>query len=68
MARIYAGIVNNTVKNVFVSEDSGTANVICRSTLGKDAIAIDVTEYPIGVGDGYYNGHFYRNNVEIGGE
>lgn len=60
---------DNKVKNIAlyqVGEGGYTlANLQAVETYGEDAYAVEVTQYPVQIGDDYIEGRFYRNGEEI---
>lgn len=56
---VFALISENEVKNVIVG-DFYNCNEIARIEYGEDAVAVEVTQYPVQSGDRYENGNFYR--------
>lgn len=67
---IYALIgSDNVVQNVALYEvgEGGytLANVQAVELYGDGSYAIDVTQIPVGIGDVYENGHFYREGALI---
>lgn len=56
---VFALISDNEVKNVIVG-DFYNCNEIARIEYGEDAVAVEVTQYPVQSGDSYENGNFYR--------
>lgn len=67
---IYALIgSNNIVQNIALYEvgEGGytLANVQAVELYGDGAYAVDVTQIPVGIGDVYENGRFYREGVLI---
>lgn len=66
---IYAYILDGAIKNVAVfSPDGGytNANLMAKELYGQLAYAVNVTNYPIQIGDTIdANGDFYRGRVKI---
>lgn len=56
--RIWALISENTVQNTIVCETYPAADELAKLTLGTDAFAVEITQIPTGIGDGYENGIF----------
>jgi len=56
---VYALINNGAVQNVVVG-NYYNCNVVAHNTYGQDAVAVEVTQYPVEIGDTYEGGKFYR--------
>lgn len=56
--RIWALVSENKVQNTIVCETYPAADMLAKSTLGKDAFAIEITQIPTGIGDSYVDGVF----------
>lgn len=64
----YAFIKDEKIANIAVYAPDGAytiAGLQAKQFCGPDAIAIDVTQYPVNIGDDYKDGRFYRNGAEI---
>jgi len=64
-AIISNGQVVDTVHYVFNSGGYTQANVHAMTKFGEGTFAVNITYYPVGIGDTYYGGRFYRNGAEI---
>lgn len=62
--QVYADVFEGVVKNVSVG-DFGVTDQIAKERWGADAVAINVTQIPVQIGDTYKDGVFYRDGVEI---
>lgn len=58
--QIFAQINDNKIQNIIVCDNYEMANYLARCTYGENAIAVDTTLYPVGIGDLYEDGKFYR--------
>ena len=56
---IFALIDDGEVKNIVVGEYYD-CDQVAKATYGDSAFAIDITQYPVQIGDTYENGNFYR--------
>lgn len=53
-------------KNMAWVEDGIVTNILwCSGDEPETATLIDMNDYPVGIGDTYENGKFYRDGVEI---
>lgn len=53
-------------KNMALIEDGVVVNILwCSGDEPETETLIDMNDYPVGVGDTYENGKFYRDGVEI---
>lgn len=52
------------IENMIVCDNQVVAESIATSNYGPNAIAIDTTRYPVGIGNTYKNGIFYNENNE----
>lgn len=63
--KIFAVLVNNKIVELGVWDDDSAsyslANEFAKIHFGSNAMAIDVTDYPVAVEDSYVDGEFYRN-------
>ena len=55
----FAIIQGETIKQDIVCDNYELANQLARNVYGKDAIAVESTQYPISEGDKYIDGYFY---------
>lgn len=66
---IYAYIVDGKIKDIAVFAPDGgytKANMLAKQIYGNSAIAVNVTDYPVQIGDIYGNdGLFYRDKEVI---
>lgn len=63
--QIYAIIKNNVIDNIIVCENYTVANDLAKM-IDKESFAVDVTYYPVRIGDKYVEGLFRdKNNNEI---
>ena len=53
------------IQNIIVCTNYQTASTIARSEFGEDAIAVDVTLYPVEIGNTYKDGTFYNISNEV---
>lgn len=53
------------VQNIIVCANYQTASTIARSEFGEDAIAVDVTLYPVEIGYTYRDGTFYDISGDV---
>ena len=61
--RVWAQINGQgNVVNRIIADDYETANVVTRDVLGNDAIAVEINNWKVGIGDTYVNGIFYDTN------
>lgn len=58
--RVFAQILNGRVENISVSEDYEMANWVTKQCYGDDAIAVECTQYPCGIGDLWHDNTFYH--------
>lgn len=58
----FAFIANDEIKNIAVFTPSGytDATLTAKNIYGSDAIAVNVSQYPVAIGDKYINGEFRR--------
>lgn len=64
----YAYIYDGEIKNIAVFDPNGSytlANQFAQAEYGPSAIAVNVNDYPVAIGDTYSDGHFYRGTQEI---
>lgn len=61
---VFALIAECEVKNIVVGEFE-PCNEVARAEYGEEACAVEVTQYPVQIGDFYEGGVFYR---EVNGE
>ena len=57
---VYAQISEGKVQNTALFDNYEDANVITRIVYGQDAFAVDISQYPTGIGDLYHDGRFWR--------
>ena len=62
---VYAMISGRDVMETVVG-DYFNCNEIAKERYGKSAFAVEITLYPVQVGDHYLNGVFYRTDPETG--
>lgn len=65
----YAYIHDGVVKNIAVFDPNGSytmANMLAQQDYGPSAIAVNVNDIPVAIGDTYNGGSFYRGTQEIG--
>lgn len=61
--RVWAQIDGKgNVVNRIIADDYETANVVTRDIVGQDAIAVEINNWRVGIGDTYVNGIFYDTN------
>lgn len=56
---VFALIESNEIKNLAVGNYYDCSQA-AMATYGEDAVAIDVTQFPVEIGDSYEDGKFYR--------
>lgn len=63
----YAYIKNGKIENIgsFLYTGYTEAQIVAKQLYGNEAFAVDVTQYPVKVGDDYVDGLFYRDGVKI---
>ena len=65
----YAYVVDGKVQNVGVYQINSAgytvANSVAKEIYGPEAIAVNVTQYPVFIGDDYIEGIFYHDGREI---
>lgn len=61
---VFAQIFEGEVKNVMVCENYPMADYLTRCTYGPEAFAVDVLQYPVGVGHKYHDGFFWSIDEE----
>lgn len=61
---VFALIYNGIVANIVVG-DYASCDAVAKNSYGDTAYAVDVTRYPVNIGDSYHDGIFER---EEGGE
>ncbi len=54
-----------TINNLCICDDYEMANKLARACYGSDAIAADVSLYPVRLGDSYVDGIYYRDGAVI---
>ena len=64
----YAQIFKNEVKNIIVADDYHIANWVTEAAYGEEALAVDITQIPCGIGDAYHDNNFYRVDPDTGEE
>lgn len=62
--QVYALIYNGVVANIVVG-DYTNCDMAAKDTYGSTAYAVEVTQYPVDIGDTFHDGIFER---EVGGE
>ena len=61
--RVWAQIDGRgNVVNRIIADDYETANVVTRDIIGQDAIAVEINNWRVGIGDKYINNVFYDQN------
>ena len=64
----YAFICDGIVKNIAVFDPNGAytmANLLAKEQYGASAFAVNVNDYPVSIGDSYYESHFHRNGKVV---
>ena len=64
----FAFVKEQKIVNIAVYAPDGAytaANLQAKQFYGSDAIAVDVTQYPVKIGDTYENGTFLRDRIQI---
>ena len=63
--RVWAQIDGEgNVTNRIIADDYETANVVTRDILGDDAIAVEISQWNVNIGDKYIDNIFYRENED----
>lgn len=65
---VYAYIVDGIIRNLGAFDPNGAytyANDFAKKSYGSNAIAVDVTDYPVAIGDAYRDGEFYHNGEKV---
>lgn len=60
--RVFALINNEKIENLIVCDTYPVAADLAEASLGKGAVAVDVSKYPVRIGDRYIEGLFYEKN------
>lgn len=61
---VYALIANREVQNIVVG-DFENCNKVARETYGENAIAVEVTQIPVYIGDSYDGAFWRREGAEM---
>ena len=62
--QVFAHILDNKIKNVIVCDNYEGANQLARSIYGQNAIAVECTQYPCGIGDFYIDNSFHYRDKD----
>ena len=62
--QVFAHILDNKIKNVIVCYNYEVANQLARSIYGQNAIAVECTQYPCGIGDFYIDNSFHYRDKD----
>ena len=62
--QVFAHILDNKIKNVIVCDNYEVANQLARSIYGQNAIAVECTQYPCGIGDFYIDNAFHYRDKD----
>ena len=62
--QVFAHILDNKIKNVIVCDNYEVANQLARSIDGQNAIAVECTQYPCGIGDFYIDNSFHYRDKD----
>ena len=62
--QVFAHILDNKIKNVIVCDNYEVANQLARSIYGQNAIAVECTQYPCGIGDFYIDNSFHYRDKD----
>ena len=62
--QVFAHILDNKIKNVIVCDNYEVANQLARSIYGQNAIAVECTQYPCGIGDFYIDKSFHYRDKD----
>ena len=60
--RVFALINNEQIENLIVCDTYPVAADLAEASLGKGAVAVDVSNFPVRIGDRYIEGLFYEKN------
>lgn len=58
--RVFALINNEQIENLIVCDTYPVAADLAEASLGKGAVAVDVSKFPVRIGDKYIEGLFYE--------
>ena len=62
--QVFAHILDTQIKNVIVCDNYEVANQLARSIYGQNAIAVECTQYPCGIGDFYIDNSFHYRDKD----
>lgn len=62
--QVFAVINEEVIENVIVCDNYTLANDLARTVFGESAIAVECTQYCVGIGDFYKEGRFYFKDGE----
>ncbi len=62
--QIFSLIKDNIIQNIIVADNYEVASQIAIDQFGKDAIAVDTTQFPLVIGYKYINGAFFEEDGE----
>ena len=62
--QVFAHILDNKIKNAIVCDNYEVANQLARSIYGQNAIAVECTQYPCGIGDFYIGNSFHYRDKD----
>ena len=62
--QVFAHILDTQIKNVIVCDNYEVANQLARAIYGDNAIAVECTQYPCGIGDFYVDNTFHYRDKD----
>ena len=62
--QVFAHILDTQIKNVIVCDNYEVANQLARAIYGQNAIAVECTQYPCGIGDYYVDNSFHYRDKD----
>ena len=62
--QVFAHILDTQIKNVIVCDNYEVANQLARAIYGQNAIAVECTQYPCGIGDFYIDNSFHYRDKD----
>lgn len=62
--QVFAHILDTQIKNVIVCDNYEVANQLARAIYGDNAIAVECTQYPCGIGDFYIDNSFHYRDKD----
>jgi len=58
--QIFARIFEGEIKNIVIGENYPMEDHLTKMIYGDDAFAVDITQYPVGIGYKYHDGFFWK--------